>query len=107
MIKVNFNKTVFASLLLCMLSPFAAQADGFKFPSKERIEYQVDSVFRKLSTREKIDFARQQGDAENTEKAGEKGEGWWPYPFGRCLSSGSGEDEPAQQMGQDPYANDH
>ena len=54
MIKVNFNKTVFASLLLCMLSPFAAQADGFKFPSEERIEHQVDSVFRKLSTREKI-----------------------------------------------------
>ena len=47
-------------MLLFILAPislFAADvaiSDNYKYPSQEKIDRQVDSVFRKLSTREKI-----------------------------------------------------
>ena len=50
-----FNKIV----LLLLIVPFCLSAQnknsgGYKYPSQEKIDRQVDSVFRKLSTREKI-----------------------------------------------------
>ena len=47
-------------MLLFILAPLSlsatdiAQSDNYKYPSQEKIDRQVDSVFRKLSTREKI-----------------------------------------------------
>ncbi len=56
-----FNKVVLAALLSCILMPVSMYAmenspssDKYKYPSEEKIKRQVDSVFRKLSTREKI-----------------------------------------------------
>ena len=51
------NRAAIAALLFCMLVPgalFAQNAGVYKYPSEKKVERQVDSVFRKLSTREKI-----------------------------------------------------
>ncbi len=51
--KQIFNRAAVAALLFCMAT--AAFADGkYKYPSEAKVQRQVDSVFRKLSTREKI-----------------------------------------------------
>ena len=55
------NRAAIAALLFCLLVPVTMQADWisakpykYQYPSQEKIDRQVDSVFRKLSTREKI-----------------------------------------------------
>jgi len=51
------NRAAIAALLFCLLVPgalFAQNAGVYKYPSEKKVERQVDSVFRKLSTREKI-----------------------------------------------------
>ena len=51
------NRAAIAALLFCMLVPgalFAQNAGVYRYPSEKKVERQVDSVFRKLSTREKI-----------------------------------------------------
>ena len=51
--KQFFNRAAVAALLFCIAT--AAFADGkYKYPSQAKVNRQVDSVFRKLSTREKI-----------------------------------------------------
>ena len=56
--KGSFNRAAVAALLLLTLHPAAVFAqDGFRkynYPSQEKVQRQVDSVFRKLSNREKI-----------------------------------------------------
>lgn len=56
--KGYFNRAAVAALLLLTLHPAAVFAqDGFRkynYPSQEKVQRQVDSVFRKLSNREKI-----------------------------------------------------
>lgn len=56
-----FNRAAIAALLFCLLVPATMQADWisakpykYQYPSQEKIDRQVDSIFRKLSTREKI-----------------------------------------------------
>ena len=58
---MNFKSAVFAAFLVSVMAtvPVDAQSiyspDGkYRYPSQEKIDRQVDSVFRKLSTREKI-----------------------------------------------------
>ena len=58
---MNFKSAVFAAFLVSLMAnvPVDAQSiyspDGkYRYPSQEKIDRQVDSVFRKLSTREKI-----------------------------------------------------
>lgn len=51
------NRAAIAALLFCLLVPgavFAQNAWVYRYPSEKKVERQVDSVFRKLSTREKI-----------------------------------------------------
>lgn len=51
------NRAAIAALLFCLLVPgavFAQNAGVYRYPSEKKVERQVDSVFRKLSTREKI-----------------------------------------------------
>ena len=57
----KFNRVAVAALLFSLLVPALAIAGNgqgkenkYKYPSQEKINRQVDSVFRKLSTREKI-----------------------------------------------------
>ena len=57
----KFNRVALAALLFSLFVPVLASAytqqgkeNIYKYPSQEKINRQVDSVFRKLSTREKI-----------------------------------------------------
>lgn len=65
-----FNRAAIAALLFCLLVPAVSMAQNtgdsyfdryarpgyelYKYPSQNKVDRQVDSVFRKLSTREKI-----------------------------------------------------
>lgn len=58
---MNFKSAVFAAFLVLLMAnvPVDAQSiyspdSNYRYPSQEKIDRQVDSVFRKLSTREKI-----------------------------------------------------
>ena len=59
MIKQLINRAALAALFLSFLAPVSLKAYDpvkpvYKYPTQEKIDRQVDSVFRKLSTREKI-----------------------------------------------------
>ena len=62
MIKYNFNRAALVALLFSLLVPATVSAYRrvditrikYRYPSEEKIKRQVDSVFRKLTTREKI-----------------------------------------------------
>lgn len=57
----DFNSAVVTALLFLLLVPaslcansFNTKSSKYQYPSQEKIDRQVDSIFRKLSTREKI-----------------------------------------------------
>ena len=59
MIKYKFNRVALAALLFSLMVSVTVSANNnlgnkYQYPSQEKIDRQVDSVFRKLSTREKI-----------------------------------------------------
>lgn len=60
MVKLSSNRVALVALLFSLIIPVSLQAYKtakpfkYKYPSQEKIDRQVDSVFRKLTTREKI-----------------------------------------------------
>ena len=58
---MNFKSAFFAAFLVSVMATVPVDAESiyspdgkYRYPSQEKIDRQVDSVFRKLSTREKI-----------------------------------------------------